>query len=78
MLVQREGCPWSYAHSKKSKGSLKCFDKFKFDVRKPTPKKKRDVEQKLVPRVKAWWEKWMQETNSPHKRHVFAAEEVCA
>ena len=76
LLVQREGCPWSYAHSKKAKVSLQCFDKLKFDARKKPPKSKRDVEQKLVPRVKAWREKWMEHTNSRHKRHLFATEEV--
>ena len=71
-LTQREGCPWDYAVKAEN---IKCFDALKFAGKKP-PKSMRDTVQLLVPRVKAWKERWFQENNVPEKRHAFAAEQV--
>ena len=72
-LAQREGCPWTYAVDNEN---LQCFDKLKWKNKKP-PKSMRDTVQLLVPRVKAWKERWFEQTDAPDKRHAFAAEQVC-
>ena len=74
-VVQREGCPWSYATSKGTKEYVKAFDHLKYDGPKK-PEKMRETVQLLVPRVKAQRDKWLEQVNTPDKKHQFAAEEV--
>ena len=75
-LAQREECPWSYAVGTSTKERTKCFDKLKWGGRKKKPSAPRDVEQLLVPRVRAWREKWIKSGDSPKTKHAFAAAEV--
>ena len=74
-VIQREGCPWGYAVDKKTADQLKCFNKERWGGKKP-PESMRDTEQLLVPRVKAWYKRWIKETRDPDKQHAFAVEQV--
>ena len=74
-LAQREGCLWSHAVGDATKESTKCFDKLKWKTRKP-PKNMRDHGQLLVPRVKAWKEKWSATVQTRNQQHSFARDEV--
>ena len=76
-MAQREGCLWSHAVGRKTKASTQCFDKLKWERKKTPPKSKRDHGQRLVPRVRAWTEKWMKTVDpTTQKQHSFAREEV--
>ena len=73
-LAQREGCPWSYAVTDITE-KLKCFDNLKWRGKR-APKSMRDTAELLIPRVEAWKDRWLQQTNAPDKRHAFAAAQV--
>ena len=74
--AQQQGVPWTYATSMSTKKSVQCFDNLKWKPGKKEPKSKRDTVQLLVPRVKNWRDRWIQETDAPDRRHTFAEEEV--
>ena len=73
--AQREGCPWSYAVGSTTAKRIECFDKLKWERGKP-PKSARDTAQLLVPRVKAWQERWLVDASEPEKHHAFARKEL--
>ena len=74
-IVQREGCPWTHAVSKETAEQISCFNKERWGGKK-SPESMRDTEEKLVPRVKLWYERWLKEARDPEKQHVFAVQKV--
>ena len=50
-MVQREGCPVTHASKHKTRLSVRCFDKVKFDPKTKESENDRDCEQSFVRRV---------------------------